>query len=102
MQENVHRCSVVPSIWQRSGLQRSTLPAAMLRAFRIPSRWRWRTGHGPARSCTDLSFGRERVLGHHYVGRLTPGALKAHLDERTAIIYLVDPNNPLGIRYTGE
>jgi histidinol-phosphate/aromatic aminotransferase/cobyric acid decarboxylase-like protein len=28
--------------------------------------------------------------------------LKAHLDERTAIIYLVDPNNPLGIRYTGE
>jgi len=25
-------------------------------------------------------------------------ALKAHVDERTAIIYLVDPNNPLGIR----
>ena len=32
--------------------------------------------------------------------RLTPEALKAHVDERTAIIYLVDPNNPLGIRYT--
>ncbi|MDQ8730338.1 pyridoxal phosphate-dependent aminotransferase [Bradyrhizobium sp. LHD-71] len=32
--------------------------------------------------------------------RLTPAALKAHVDERTAIIYLVDPNNPLGIRYT--
>jgi histidinol-phosphate aminotransferase len=34
--------------------------------------------------------------------RLTPDALKAHIDERTAIIYLVDPNNPLGIRYTRE
>lgn len=32
--------------------------------------------------------------------RLTPEALRAHVDERTAIIYLVDPNNPLGIRYT--
>ncbi|MFG1344067.1 pyridoxal phosphate-dependent aminotransferase [Xanthobacter autotrophicus DSM 431] len=34
--------------------------------------------------------------------RLTPEALKANVDERTAIIYLVDPNNPLGIRYTRE
>jgi histidinol-phosphate aminotransferase len=34
--------------------------------------------------------------------RLTTDALKAHVDERTAIIYLVDPNNPLGIRYTRE
>lgn len=34
----------------------------------------------------------------HY--RLTPDALKAAVDERTALIYLVDPNNPLGIRHT--
>lgn len=34
--------------------------------------------------------------------RLTPEALRANVDERTAIIYLVDPNNPLGIRYTRE
>ena len=34
--------------------------------------------------------------------RLTADALKAHVDERTAIIYLVDPNNPLGIRYSRE
>ena len=34
--------------------------------------------------------------------RLTTAALKANVDERTAIIYLVDPNNPLGIRYTRE
>ncbi|MBE7196909.1 MAG: pyridoxal phosphate-dependent aminotransferase [Parafilimonas terrae] len=34
--------------------------------------------------------------------RLTPEALRAHVDERTAIIYLVDPNNPLGIRYTRD
>ncbi|MGX7706602.1 pyridoxal phosphate-dependent aminotransferase [Methylobacterium sp. Gmos1] len=32
--------------------------------------------------------------------RLTPEALRANVDELTAIIYLVDPNNPLGIRYT--
>ncbi len=31
--------------------------------------------------------------------KLTPDALAAAVDERTAIIYLVDPNNPLGIRY---
>jgi histidinol-phosphate aminotransferase len=34
--------------------------------------------------------------------RLTPAALRAAVDARTAIIYLVDPNNPLGIRYTRE
>jgi histidinol-phosphate aminotransferase len=34
--------------------------------------------------------------------RLTAEALKANVDDRTAIIYLVDPNNPLGIRYTRE
>lgn len=36
----------------------------------------------------------------HY--RLTPEALKAAVDERTSVIYLVDPNNPLGIRYTQD
>ena len=34
--------------------------------------------------------------------RLTPDALRAACDDRTAIIYIVDPNNPLGIRYTRE
>jgi len=34
--------------------------------------------------------------------RLSPDALRAACDERTAIIYIVDPNNPLGIRYTAE
>lgn len=32
--------------------------------------------------------------------RLTPEALAAAVDSRTAIIYLVDPNNPLGVCYT--
>jgi aspartate/methionine/tyrosine aminotransferase len=32
--------------------------------------------------------------------RLTADMLRSVVDERTAIIYLVDPNNPLGIRYT--
>jgi aspartate/methionine/tyrosine aminotransferase len=31
--------------------------------------------------------------------KLTPQALRAAVDERCAIIYIVDPNNPLGIRY---
>ena len=34
--------------------------------------------------------------------RLTPDALRAAVDERTAIVYIVDPNNPLGIRYTRD
>lgn len=34
--------------------------------------------------------------------RLTPEALRAAVDARTAIIYIVDPNNPLGICYTRE
>ncbi|MBX3541080.1 MAG: pyridoxal phosphate-dependent aminotransferase [Chelatococcus sp.] len=31
--------------------------------------------------------------------KLTPEALRASVDERCAIIYIVDPNNPLGVRY---
>jgi aspartate/methionine/tyrosine aminotransferase len=31
---------------------------------------------------------------------LTPAQLEAAVDERTRIIYLVDPNNPLGVCYT--
>lgn len=34
--------------------------------------------------------------------RLTPEALEAACDARTTVIYLVDPNNPLGIRYTEQ
>lgn len=31
--------------------------------------------------------------------KLTPDALRAAVDERCSLIYIVDPNNPLGIRY---
>jgi histidinol-phosphate aminotransferase len=34
--------------------------------------------------------------------KLTPDALRAAVDERCALIYIVDPNNPLGIRYERE
>ncbi|RAI02203.1 pyridoxal phosphate-dependent aminotransferase [Acuticoccus sediminis] len=34
--------------------------------------------------------------------KLTPEQLAAAVDHRCAIVYLVDPNNPLGIRYTRE
>jgi histidinol-phosphate aminotransferase len=36
----------------------------------------------------------------HY--RLTPAALRAAVDARTSVIYIVDPNNPLGICYTRD
>ncbi len=32
--------------------------------------------------------------------KLTPEALRAAVDERCAIVYVVDPNNPLGTRHT--
>ncbi|GGK07102.1 pyridoxal phosphate-dependent aminotransferase [Pseudomonas matsuisoli] len=32
--------------------------------------------------------------------KMTPEQLRDAVDERTAVIYLVDPNNPLGVRYT--
>jgi aspartate/methionine/tyrosine aminotransferase len=32
--------------------------------------------------------------------RLTPAQLAASVDSRTALIYIVDPNNPLGVAYT--
>lgn len=32
--------------------------------------------------------------------RLTPAQLAASVDRRTALIYIVDPNNPLGVAYT--
>lgn len=34
--------------------------------------------------------------------KLTPEALERAVDERTAIVYIVDPNNPLGICYSRE
>ena len=34
--------------------------------------------------------------------RLTPAQLAEAVDARTRIVYIVDPNNPLGIRYTRE
>ncbi|SDI30415.1 pyridoxal phosphate-dependent aminotransferase [Alloyangia pacifica] len=34
--------------------------------------------------------------------KLTPEMLRAHIDERCAIVYVVDPNNPLGVTYSAE
>ncbi len=42
------------------------------------------------------------IYGPETQYRLTPEALAGAVDARTAIIYLVDPNNPLGIRYTAD
>lgn len=42
------------------------------------------------------------IYGPEWNFRLSPERLAEVVDERTAIIYLVDPNNPLGITYTAE
>ena len=34
--------------------------------------------------------------------KLTPQALRDAVDERTSVVYIVDPNNPLGISYTAD
>jgi histidinol-phosphate aminotransferase len=42
------------------------------------------------------------IYGEEHQYRLSIEALKASTDESTAVIYLVDPNNPLGICYTRD
>lgn len=42
------------------------------------------------------------IWGSEYNYRLSPERLAAEVDHNTAIIYLVDPNNPLGITYTAD
>lgn len=61
--------------------------------------WKW-----------PLQFARDRgaevreipIYGPEYNFRLSVDQLSAAVDEKTRIIYLVDPNNPLGICYTAE
>lgn len=42
------------------------------------------------------------IWGEEHGFRLSPERLAAVVDDRTDIIYLVDPNNPLGICYTAD
>lgn len=42
------------------------------------------------------------IYGDEYGFRLDPRRLEQHVTERTRIVYLVDPNNPLGCCCTGE
>ena len=61
--------------------------------------WKW-----------PLQFARDRgaevreipIYGPEYNFRLSVDQLSAAVDENTRIIYLVDPNNPLGICYTAD
>jgi histidinol-phosphate aminotransferase len=61
--------------------------------------WKW-----------PLQFARDRgaevreipIYGPEYNFRLSVEQLSAAVDDKTRIIYLVDPNNPLGICYTAE
>jgi histidinol-phosphate aminotransferase len=42
------------------------------------------------------------IYGEQYQYRLSADALKAATGENTGVIYLVDPNNPLGVCYTRD
>jgi histidinol-phosphate aminotransferase len=42
------------------------------------------------------------IYGPEYGFKLSAEALAASTDENTAVIYLVDPNNPLGTTYTED
>jgi|SRR5665213_30722 len=61
--------------------------------------WKW-----------PLQFARDRgaevreipIYGPEHNFRLSAAQLSAVVDDKTRIIYLVDPNNPLGICYTAE
>lgn len=59
--------------------------------------WKWPVHFAQASGATVVEipiYGRE----HHW--RLSAAQLEAAVDERTRMIYLVDPNNPLGVCYT--
>lgn len=42
------------------------------------------------------------IYGEEYGWRLSPERLAAAMDDKTDVVYLVDPNNPLGICYTAD
>jgi len=59
--------------------------------------WKWPMHFAQAAGAAIVEI---PIYGREYDFRLSPARLEAAVDERTRIIYLVDPNNPLGICYT--
>lgn len=59
--------------------------------------WKWPMQFAQASGAVVVEI---PIYGPGYAWRLSPARLEAAVDERTRVIYLVDPNNPLGVCYT--
>jgi aspartate/methionine/tyrosine aminotransferase len=61
--------------------------------------WKWPMHFAQAAGAKVVEI---PIYGREYAYRLSVERLEAAVDERTRIIYLVDPNNPLGVCYTED
>lgn len=59
--------------------------------------WKWPMQFAQASGAQVVEI---PIYGREHGWRLSAAQLEAAVDERTRIIYLVDPNNPLGVCYT--
>lgn len=61
--------------------------------------WKWPLQFAAKAGCAITEI---PIYGPEYGFKLSAEALAASTDESTAVIYLVDPNNPLGTTYTED
>lgn len=61
--------------------------------------WNWPMPYARAAGAEVLQL---PIYGDEHGYRLAPGRLREVVTERTKIIYVVDPNNPLGTAFTSE
>lgn len=61
--------------------------------------WKWPIAFARASGAKAVEI---PIYGAEYGYRLSPSQLEAAVTEKTRLIYLVDPNNPLGICYTAD
>jgi aspartate/methionine/tyrosine aminotransferase len=59
--------------------------------------WKWPMQFAQASGASVVEI---PIYGREHDWRLSAAQLEAAVDERTRIVYLVDPNNPLGVCYT--
>ena len=59
--------------------------------------WKWPMQFAQASGASVVEI---PIYGREFDWRLSAPRLEAAVDERTRVIYLVDPNNPLGVCYT--